>query len=268
MRLHPAEPPDAPQGSVSPAHWYSPQGVPLGSEQLLHHQLMSVQQENKTLKLDNLNLRAKINYLKQQLREVKDHDALAKEVQDLKEKLRSVTLSYREQNYDTLRQPPSDLDDYSRLQEESGHLQKLVAEQQSRLDTLEQERSELKYQVDEYRHQLSVYSLSPSVQSRPQHLPISNPAALSGVPFHEPPSAVESVGLTPARSLHAGENLLKHSIHLQHSPSERASHRHSASSGEGPQFIGTPLSSSSTSISSHGSGVFRNLGTISQTTVV
>ncbi len=228
-----------------------------------------LQQENEAFRQTERCLKKENERLRREL------DESPKQLEQVNEKLRHVTLSYREQNYDSQRRS-TDLDDYAELQEESGKLQKQVAEQASRLASLERERTELKSLVDEYASsnqqlQQENYSLQLSLpanlHSRPHHLPINDRTGLTGVQF--PPTTGDISGLTPARSLHVGDNLLKHSIHLQHSPGERASHRHSGSSVEGGNFMSTPLSTSSTSISSHESGIFKALsGNSTQATLV
>ena len=83
--------------------------------------------------------------LQHELDEVKDYDELQKELQQVKEKLRHVTLSYHEHTYETMQH--SDLDDYYELKEESGKLLKQVEEQKSQLESLGRDRRELQTQV-------------------------------------------------------------------------------------------------------------------------
>ena len=221
------------------------------------------------------NLEAKLEQLNRENlqlhREVRDYNKLRKEYLDVKEKLKNVTLSYHEHNYKTLQESASELDDYADLQEESGRLQKTVAEQHSRLEVLQREKRELKLQADEYQQEnqqlkrevqtlLSFSSSSPPLQSRPHHLPIS--VSLAGSQYaslsHEHPTVGGTpVSFTPVRSMHVGEHLSRHNIHLQQPTySPLAEQRHSVGSGEDA----LSLRSSSTSLSSHSS-------TISKTSV-
>ena len=84
------------------------------------------------------------NRLQRELDEVKDYDELQKELQQVKEKLRHVTLSYHEHTYETMQH--SDLDNYFEMKEESGKLLK-QEEQKSLLESLGRERRELQTQV-------------------------------------------------------------------------------------------------------------------------
>ena len=213
--------------------------------------------EVSILKVENVQLR-------RQLAEVKDYDGLQKELQQVKEKLRHVTLSYHEHSYESIRRSNSDLDDYAQLQDESSKLLKQVEEHKSRLDSMEREKEELRSQVDEYQksnqvleQKLYTLQLSSSMQARPHNLPINHMMGIAGrhssygqeIPtFGETPSS-----FTPPRSMHVGDHLSRHNIHLQHSGSDK---RHSASSGElTPGADSTSLRSSNTSLSSHGSTV-------------
>ena len=199
-------------------------------------------------------------------REVRDYNKLRKEFLDVEEKLKNVTLSYHEHNYKTLQQSASELDDYADLQEESGQLQKVVTEQHSQLEVLQREKKELKLQANEYLQEnlqlkrdvqtllLSFSSSSPPLQSRPHHLPISASLAYWS---HEHPT----VGDTPIRSMHVGDHLSRHNIHLQQPVSSPlAEQRHSVGSGDDTQSIRSVSSGddtqsirSTTSSSSHGS---------------
>lgn len=87
--------------------------------------------------------------LQHELEEMKDYDELQKELQQVKEKLHHVTLSYHEHNYETMRH--SDLDEYFEMKEESGKLLKQVEEQKSRMESLDRENLELRTQVREGR---------------------------------------------------------------------------------------------------------------------
>lgn len=273
-----------------------PSAEGMSTGQSLEHQVMTLQQQNLALKDkvtrmaammskkdENLrSTRAENEELKRRLEEVKDYEVLAKQLERVKEELH-VTRFYRKHHYDAVCQSGSDLDDYAQLQEEFGRLQKKLAEQSSRLESLERENLELTSQIDDYSHSSQLLqqqlqslqlSLPSNVQSRPQHLPINNQSALqpgTHPSYHLSPygsqellSAGDLPGLSSARSTHAGDNFLKHSVH---SPGDRSSHRHSAGSGDGVALTGTPLSSSSTSISSHGSGILK-FSNVSQATLV
>ena len=237
---------------------------PRWSDLQLHEQL-----ERKDAEIENL--QAKLERLRREnsqlQREVRDYHELQKELLDVKEKLKNVTLSYREHNYKTLQQSTSELDDYADLQEESGRLQKMVAEQHSQLEVLQREKKELKLQADEYQQEnqqlkrdqevllLSFSSSSPPLQSRPHHLPISMSLAGSqrSPLSHELPTVGDTpFGFTPLRSMHVGDHLSRHNIHLQQPTySPLAEQRHSVGSGDET----LSLRSSNTSLSSHSSTV-------------
>ena len=245
------------------------QAAPRWSDLQLQRQLQQRDAEIKHLQAEMDQLHRENNQLRS---EVRDYNKLRKEFLDVEEKLKNVTLSYHEHNYKTLQQSASELDDYADLQEESGRLQKTVAEQHSQLEVLQREKKELKLQADEYQQEnqqlkrdvqtllLSFSSSNPPLQSRPHHLPIS--VSLAGSQYaslsHEHPTVGDTpISLTPIRSLHVGDHLSRHNIHLQQPiSSPLAEQRHSVGSGEDT----LSLRSSSTSLSSHSS-------TISKTSV-
>lgn len=133
---------------------------------MLEERVLKLQQENShlhmtisdlrhQLEVRNSELRDVINVkasaqrecerLQHELEEMKDYDELQKELQQVKEKLHHVTLSYHEHNYETMRH--SDLDEYFEMKEESGKLLKQVEEQKSRMESLDRENLELRTQV-------------------------------------------------------------------------------------------------------------------------
>ena len=236
---------------------------PRWSDRQLHEQL-----ERKDAEIENLHatlgrLRRENSQLGRQYR---DYHELQKELLDVKEKLKNVTLSYREHNYKTLQQSTSELNDYADLQEESGRLQKMATEQHSQLEVLQREKKQLKLQVAEYEHKnqqlkrdqevlLSFSSSNPTLQYRPHHLPISMSLAVSqrSPLSHELPTVGDTpFGFTPLCSVHVGGHLSRHNIHLQQPTyAPLAEQRHSVSSGDDTVSV----CSSDSSLSSHSSTI-------------
>lgn len=102
--------------------------------------------------------------------------SLRKELEDTKEKLRSVTLEAQRQGLESLSAPGSDLDDYAQLQEEKAVVEKQLEEERSRSHSLRQQLGELEAQVRTMR-------VEPRpTESRPHHLPITRALASSPVP--------------------------------------------------------------------------------------
>ena len=135
---------------------------------VLEERVLKLQQENKYLQVnireiqhqlevrsselrDVMSVKAsaqrECERLQLELEEVKDYDELQKELQQVKEKLHHVTLSYHEHNYETMRH--SDLDEYFEMKEESGKLLKQVEEQKSQMESMDRENQELRTQVRE-----------------------------------------------------------------------------------------------------------------------